>query len=88
MNGKPSSPVLRGLGASNGARPLDSNVDCEVVPEVNIRMRRCHLPRDFPLPKLGLKSATATSVALQPLAASYMLVLGGNLALGRAPFRT
>ena len=23
MNGKPSSPVLRGLGASNGARPLD-----------------------------------------------------------------
>src|SRR4029077_219334 len=25
MNGKPSSPVLRGLGASNGARPLDSN---------------------------------------------------------------
>jgi hypothetical protein len=22
MNGKPSSPVLRGLGASNGARPL------------------------------------------------------------------
>jgi hypothetical protein len=25
MNGKPSSPVLRGLGASNGAWPLDSN---------------------------------------------------------------
>src|SRR2546430_1870404 len=25
MNGKPSSPVLRGLGASNGARLLDSN---------------------------------------------------------------
>src|SRR6266478_7973106 len=24
MNGKPSSPVLRGLGASNGARPLDN----------------------------------------------------------------
>ena len=23
-DGKPSSPVLRGLGASNGARPLDS----------------------------------------------------------------
>jgi hypothetical protein len=23
MNGKPSSPVLRGLGASNGARLLD-----------------------------------------------------------------
>jgi hypothetical protein len=26
MNGKPSSPVLRGLGASNGARPLDPNL--------------------------------------------------------------
>ncbi len=26
MNGKPSSPVLRGLGASNGARPLDHQV--------------------------------------------------------------
>ena len=26
-DGKPSSPVLRGLGASNGARPLDSNSD-------------------------------------------------------------
>jgi hypothetical protein len=25
MNGKPSSPVLRGLGASNGARLLDPN---------------------------------------------------------------
>jgi hypothetical protein len=25
MNGKPSSPVLRGLGASDGARLLDSN---------------------------------------------------------------
>src|SRR5215472_3474327 len=25
MNGKPSRPVLRGLGASNGARLLDSN---------------------------------------------------------------
>src|SRR5712691_4467775 len=25
MNGKPSSPVLRGLGASNGARLLDHN---------------------------------------------------------------
>jgi hypothetical protein len=24
-DGKPSSPVLRGLGASNGARPLNSN---------------------------------------------------------------
>src|SRR6266481_2368095 len=24
LNGKPSSPVLRGLGASNGARPLDN----------------------------------------------------------------
>jgi hypothetical protein len=24
MNGKPSSPVLRGLGASNGARLLDN----------------------------------------------------------------
>jgi len=23
MNGKPSPPVLKGLGASNGARPLD-----------------------------------------------------------------
>ena len=30
MNGKPSSPVLRGLGASNGARPLDSNPDCNM----------------------------------------------------------
>src|ERR1700741_1318108 len=31
MNGKPSSPVLRGLGASNGARLLDPNLvtpDC------------------------------------------------------------
>ena len=27
MNGKPSSPVLRGLGASNDARLLDSNPD-------------------------------------------------------------
>jgi hypothetical protein len=27
MNGKPSSPVLRGLGASDGARPRDSNPD-------------------------------------------------------------
>jgi hypothetical protein len=26
MNGKPSSPVLRGLGVSNGARLLDSNL--------------------------------------------------------------
>jgi hypothetical protein len=26
-DGKPSSPVLRGLGASNGARPLHSNPD-------------------------------------------------------------
>ena len=25
MNGKPSSPVLRGLGASDGAQLLDSN---------------------------------------------------------------
>jgi len=25
MNGKPSSPVLRGLGVSNGARLLDPN---------------------------------------------------------------
>jgi hypothetical protein len=24
MDGKPSSPVLRGLSASNGARPLDN----------------------------------------------------------------
>src|SRR5258708_24064922 len=32
MNGKPSSPVLRGLGASNGARLLDPNrVTCGVA---------------------------------------------------------
>jgi len=29
-DGKPSSPVLRGLGASNGARPLNSYSESEV----------------------------------------------------------
>jgi len=29
-DGKPSSPVLRGLGASNGARPLNSYTQPEV----------------------------------------------------------
>ena len=31
MNGKPSSPVLRGLGASDGARLLDSNGAVEFI---------------------------------------------------------
>src|SRR5260370_37795709 len=32
MNGKPSSPVLRGLGASNGVRLLDHNPVREGLP--------------------------------------------------------
>src|SRR5882762_327889 len=32
MNGKPSSPVLRGLGASNGARLLDPNLVTSELP--------------------------------------------------------
>src|SRR5258705_12566997 len=34
MNGKPSSPVLRGLGASNGARLLDPYQIMEVFPVI------------------------------------------------------
>src|SRR5258708_17230024 len=36
MNGKPSSPVLRGLGASNGARLLDPN---RVTSELPVRTK-------------------------------------------------
>src|SRR5258705_5520692 len=32
MNGKPSSPVLRGLGASDGARLLDPNLVTSELP--------------------------------------------------------
>jgi hypothetical protein len=34
MNGKPSSPVLRGLGASNGARLLDPYRIMEGLPVI------------------------------------------------------
>jgi hypothetical protein len=40
MNGKPSSPVLRGLGASNGARPLDPN---RVTSELPVGHNRRHI---------------------------------------------
>src|SRR5258708_31783969 len=42
MNGKPSSPVLRGLGASNGARLLDPNRVTSECPS-SVRNRR-HAP--------------------------------------------
>jgi len=35
MNGKPSSPVLRGLGASNGARLLDPNHVTSELPVIH-----------------------------------------------------
>ena len=34
MNGKPSSPVLRGLGVSNGARLLDPNLVTSELPVI------------------------------------------------------
>jgi hypothetical protein len=37
MNGKPSSPVLRGLGASNGARLLDPYRITEGLPVIRSR---------------------------------------------------
>ena len=39
MNGKPSSPVLRGLGASNGARPLDPYRIMEGLPVTRAAIR-------------------------------------------------
>src|SRR6267378_4028406 len=41
MNGKPSSPVLRGLGASNGARPLDRNPKVRVVDDADTTPKNC-----------------------------------------------
>jgi len=39
MNGKPSSPVLRGLGASDGARLLDPYRIMEGLPVIQEQFR-------------------------------------------------
>jgi len=40
MNGKPSSPVLRGLGASDGARLLDPYRIMEGLPVTQEKSRK------------------------------------------------
>jgi len=47
MNGKPSSPVLRGLGASNGARLLDQVLFAEILLDVRFA-RLSGLAPDWP----------------------------------------
>jgi hypothetical protein len=42
MNGKPSSPVLRGLGASNGARLLDQVAFPGTIPTFWLMARILH----------------------------------------------
>jgi len=47
MNGKPSSPVLRGLGASDGARLLDPNLVTSELPVILEELKKSLLPGPF-----------------------------------------
>jgi hypothetical protein len=50
-DGKPSSPVLRRLGASNGARPLNSNVAVRftgITEDLKLPSSELTFPKTFP----------------------------------------
>src|SRR5258708_1955568 len=64
MNGKPSSPVLRGLGASDGARLLDPNRVTSELPVIRPGS-------GTELPKSGLLDRNTLRVARHLLSRTY-----------------
>ena len=60
MNGKPSSPVLRGLGASNGAQLLDSNCAGSPLAALVYRDAHCLLRRSWLIIRSTMYLASGT----------------------------
>jgi hypothetical protein len=78
MNGKPSSPVLRGLGASNGARLLDSRPENGVRGDENAATFE-----ETSLPPIGSSCSDEFRIARDPFTISKMSATVTYLALLR-----